>query len=194
VVPPRCQQPGCQHHYWHLPEGCLCVIWPAARRGGHVFAVNPLCRAHHTVLDIIEDAAWVLSAHHDYLDPDDDEIPDDVFRELAELWRAGPCGICPGWGNPGALADHFLARKQEEWERSVPSWACDCGALYKRITEWQTQHFYKTTGDYGLLGDLAGTVRRNAKGQVKQSGACPACGRKFADTIARQDDPQQSLF
>jgi hypothetical protein len=141
----------------------------------------------------IEDAAHVLCVRDGYLDPDAEEIPEEVFNELAELWRGGPCEICPGWGNPDALADHFLARKQREWEQSLPTWRCDCGAVYKPLDEFGSRWFYTVVSD-GTLGDQAGEIRTNTKGAVKHSGACPNCGRRFADTIARRDDPQQTLF
>jgi hypothetical protein len=192
VFPPHCDLPGCQHHYYRPRTGCVCVAWPAGRKGVHV-AVNPLCQAHHTVQDIIEDAADVLAFRFDYLDPDAEEIPEDVVSELAELWRAGPCQTCPGWGNPDALAEHFMARKQREWERSLPTWRCDCGAVYKPLDELGCQGFYAVAQD-GTLGERVGEIRRNTKGVVKHSGACPGCGRRLADTIARRADPQLSLF
>ncbi len=52
----------------------------------------------------------------------------------------------------------------------------------------------KTTLLSRLLGDPAGVIKRDPKGKVKHSDACPGCGRKFADTIALRADPQQRLF
>jgi hypothetical protein len=46
----------------------------------------------------------------------------------------------------------------------------------------------------GLVGDLAGAVKRNSKGTVTHSDHCPACDRRFADTIADHANPQQALF
>ena len=195
VFPPGCSFPGCLHHYQNPYEDCICVTWPADRGGAHIVAVNPLCQAHHTVLDIIEDAASVLTAHYDYLDPEAEDIPGTVFYELAELWAAGPCDLCPGWGNPGALADHFMARKQEEWERfGIAPWWCDCDAIYKPLDEFGATTFYQTTGPDGRLDEPAGIIKRNSKGKVKRSDSCPKCGRSFADTIDRRANPQQSLF
>jgi hypothetical protein len=144
-------------------------------------------------VDLIEDAANIL-CWRGYLDPEGDEIPADVVDELAQLWHEGPCETCPAWGTADALADHFLARKQHEYERSLPTWACDCGTVYKILTEWGNgQEFYAINGD-GLLGDRAGFIKRDSKGKVKHSATCPNCGRSFGDTIARRANPQLSLF
>jgi hypothetical protein len=60
VVPPGCGYPGCLHHYYRPRPECICVARPDGREGVHLLAANPLCRAHHTVLELIEDAADVL--------------------------------------------------------------------------------------------------------------------------------------
>jgi hypothetical protein len=149
-------------------------------------------------LDLIESAADVL-CWRDYLDPDEDEIPVEVIEELTRLWHEGPCDACPGWGSADALADHFLGRKQQEYERSLPSWQCDCGAVYKTLTGWMNaEGFYATTDD-GMFGDLVGIVKRDSKGRVKHSDTCPGCGQPFAETIAprsdaQRSDPQMRLF
>jgi hypothetical protein len=140
----------------------------------------------------LEDAAHVLTIRYDYLDPDAEEYPPSVLAKLAELAEAGPCEDCPGWPNPDVLAQHFVTRKLQEWERSLPTWTCDCGAVYKPVTEWGATRYWHARPD-GLLGDVVGDVRTNSKGKVKHSGACP-CGRSFAETVARQTAPQQSLF
>jgi len=139
-------------------------------------------------VELIEDAAAVL-AMRGYLDPDEDEIPPDVARELAELATEGVCGTCLGRDLlPDALADHFLVRKQEEWERGVPVWECDCGAPYKVIPDNAFQggdELYEARED-DLFGDLAGRIRRDRKGRIKHSDTCGKCGASFAETMTRQ--------
>jgi hypothetical protein len=44
-----------------------------------------------------------------------------------------------------------------------------------------------------VLGPLAGQVIWR-KGQVRDSGTCPTCGTRFADTLALQAAPQQPVF
>ncbi len=143
--------------------------------------------------DLIEAAAHVLCMRG-YLDPEAEEWPDDLVAELVEVWHKGPCEVCPAWGGPHALADHFLSRKQREYEQSLPVWTCDCGAVYKELSEFFDQPGFWELCDDGLLGERIGGVRVNAKGHVKHSDKCPACGRSFADTIDRRTNPQQSLF
>jgi len=205
VFPPGCGWPGCLHHYYRprrelvsggepVVAGCICVAWPDARSGAHVVAVNPLCEGHHSVMEMIEDAADVLCMRG-YLDPEGDEIPPEIVADLLDLYLAGQCGLCPGWPSPDNLAEHLLARKQEEWERfGIAPWWCDCGAIYKPLTEFGATTYYATTDPDGLLGDPAGVIKRNAKGQVKHSDRCPACARRFADTVADRVNPQQALF
>jgi len=53
---------------------------------------------------------------------------------------------------------------------------------------------YYEAREGGLLGDVLGSVRIDGKGRVKHSDACADCGRRFADTVARQTNPQQALF
>jgi hypothetical protein len=205
VFPAGCGMPGCRHHYhrprreldWKgepLTRECVCVAWPADRGGAHLFAVNPLCEAHHTVLDIIEDAASIL-CWRGYLDPEADELPAEDIAELLDIYRAGPCErFCVWFDLPQAITDHWVARRQHEYERAAPVWECACGARYKCPAWWgNAEEFYHITAD-GLVGDRAGAVKRNSKGKVKQSGCCPACGRRFADTIAGRANPQQALF
>ena len=123
VFPPGCGWPGCLHHYYRpaasssgggepVIAGCICVAWPDARGGAHVVAVNPLCEGHHSVMEMIEDAAAVLCMRG-YLDPEGDEIPPEIVADLLDLYLAGQCGLCPGWPSPDNLAEHLLARKQE---------------------------------------------------------------------------------
>lgn len=139
---------------------------------------------------LIEDAVTVL-CQRGHLDPDDDEpIPAELITELASL--TGPCGgfDCPDPIDPWALADHWVTGRQQAWERSLATWTCDCGRVYKVI---QPAEFYDATED-GLLGDRAGCIARDRKGRVKHSAKCRGCGELFAVTIDRQTNPQQSLF
>ncbi len=80
-----------------------------------------------------------------YFDPDpDEEIPPDLAAELAVL-IAG-CKRCRI--GPSALGEHWLNRKQQEHERSLPVWTCDCGAVYKPLAEWGgRQDFYHALDD-----------------------------------------------
>ena len=124
-------RPRCRHHYhrsrreldWKgepLTRECVCVAWPADRGGAHLFAVNPLCEAHHTVLDIVEDAASIL-CWRGYLDPEADELPAADIAELLDIYRAGPCErFCVWFDLPQAIADHWVARRQHEYERAAP--------------------------------------------------------------------------
>jgi hypothetical protein len=154
----------------------------------------------HPPARLIAAAARVLCLRG-WLDPDDAcEWPAGLAAELTALARQGRCRSCPAPLTPDALADHWEARKQDEYERSLPAWSCDCGALYKLITEagdGSQDQFWTTTGEDGLLGELAGTIRRYGSGYGKRktkSGTCPACKRPFAETIARQAGPWQLLF
>jgi len=172
-------------------------------------------------LDLIEDAANIL-AWRGWWEPGDEDsfVPDELVTELIEAARA-PCEVCSTpegvCSTPDEVADHFLARKQEEWERSWPAWACNCGHVYKLLNE----EFFEVAdnGFHGpfcagmageqdcphpscasillgghLPGDRAGCIRRGSKNRVKHSDACRGCGCKFADTIADQLNPQQALF
>jgi hypothetical protein len=67
---------------------------------------------------VVEDAANYL-AMRGYLDPDAEEWLDWVLAELADVHQAGPCPTCHKPLDGSDLADHFLARKQNEPSRSV---------------------------------------------------------------------------
>ncbi|MEV4116319.1 hypothetical protein [Nonomuraea sp. NPDC049695] len=141
----------------------------------------------------VEDAANYLTMRG-YLDPDGDEFPAWVLAELAELYHAGACEFCPGALTGSTLADHFLTRKQEEYERSIPTWVCECGWTFKVLPDPRGEAYFAARAD-GLLGDLIGYIRLDSTRQkVKHSDACPGCTRTFADTIAGQLNPQQALF
>jgi hypothetical protein len=174
--------------------------------------------------ELIEAAARVLCCRG-YLDPHDvGEWPDELAAELAALAALGCCPLCPATLTPDALASHWLASKEDEYGQSLPTWTCDCGAVYKMASGGDSE-FYKL-GDDALLGplcagaarpdsdedcahdscgdilfgtgcspgDLAGTIRKLSTGRVTHSDACPACGRRFADVIADRANPQQALF
>jgi hypothetical protein len=174
-------------------------------------------------LALIEDAANIL-AWRGWWEPDGEDgyVPDDLVAELAEIAQR-PCPVCitdEGFcRTPDEVADHFLARRQEEWERSWPVWTCDCGHAYKVLPEMGREDFYEVAdnGFHGPLclvaddpcehescaeifhvgclpGDRVGFIRRNSKGQVKHSDVCRGCGRAFATVMAAQANPQQALF
>jgi len=96
------------------------------------------------------------------------------------------CGTGPaGYLYPSQVADHFMDRREADWERWLPAWACDCGRAFKVAPGWPGTTFYEASPD-GRAGSLAGHVTPDSsRRQVKHSGACPGCGRLFADTIAR---------
>jgi hypothetical protein len=147
-------------------------------------------------LELIEDAANVL-CWRGHAEPGEDEEWDLAFlMELAEIAR-NPCSACRTpeglCRTPDEVADHYLERRQQEWERSVPTWTCDCGRLFKVLPGAPGDSFYDARDD-GQLGDLAGYVRHDARGRVKHSDACPGCGRVLADTISARANPQQRLF
>jgi hypothetical protein len=86
--------------------------------------------------ELAEAAARVLCLRG-YGDPHDaGERPGGLAGELAELAGAGCCTSCPVTLTPDAVADHWLARKEDEHDRALPTWACDCGAVYKVVSEW----------------------------------------------------------
>jgi hypothetical protein len=193
VFPPGCSYPGCAHHCYRPSPDCVCVAWPDGRGGSHLFAVNELCPVHHTVMELIEDAAADLEMRG-YLDPDEEEIPTEIVAVLLELYLAGECNLCPGWPGPSNLAEHLIARWQIEYEQSLTVWPCACGARYKLLTEYDGPEQYYQVADDETLGGLAGVVKRNSKGKVKHSDVCPACGREFAQTGADRSAPQRPLF
>jgi hypothetical protein len=139
---------------------------------------------------LIEEAANRLCWRGYIESDDDDEIDQQTIEELTALVREG--NLC--CATPDCLADHWLARQQETYERSLPTWTCDCGTAYKLLPVSGGEEQFFGTADNGLLGDLIGTIHRDAKGGVKRSGACRDCGRRFADTIARRANPQETLF
>jgi len=178
---------------------------------------------------LTEDAANILE-WRGHLDLDGEEIPDWVAAELADIAGEGTCRLCLAPVlTADALADHYLGRKQEKYERSLSVWTCGCGAAYKKLASWgANEDLYRAVDDsahgplcraaeppgiadcphgscasilFGggtLLGEPAGEIRRNAKGQVTHSDPCPACGMPFAAVTAsrtrRKARPQLTLF
>ncbi len=138
--------------------------------------------------DVLEEAVHGLCARG-YLEPDDDGIDPGLLGELAGIARS--CGLCRT--RPWELADHWLSVKQQEWERALPVWRCDCGTGFKTVAEWGREAFYLVTDD-GLLGNPAGWIRLSPEGRVKGGSDCPSCGLGFAGTIARRANPQLALF
>jgi len=92
------------------------------------------------------------------------------------------------------LAGTYERERQEEWERSLPAWSCDCGRAYKVVAgglpSRPDDEFYALRGD-GLPGELVGTSRGVG---ISRNKSCLTCGREFARTVARQADPQLPLF
>jgi hypothetical protein len=153
---------------------------------------------------LVEEAAYVLACRGwwESADEDEDYIPDWLAEELT-LIAGWPCTVCADQHQVCRtgydVADHFLALRQETWERSWPAWTCTCGRVYKVLAGGNlTEDFYEVADDswFSLPGDRIGGVRRNAKGKVKHSDRCPGCGMAFADVIAEQSDPlfQYKLF
>jgi hypothetical protein len=166
----------------------------------------------------LADEAAHLRAWRGYAEPGPDRWPPELLAGLAALAADGPVPL-----RPDALAGYWLSVQEDEWEHSLPVWVCGCGAVYKVLTEYDGEHFC-TAGDDGprgplcegitfpagdadcphdscpeilfgrALGDPAGRIRRNRKGQVKQSDQCLVCGVRFADTIVRQTVPREALF
>lgn len=142
---------------------------------------------------LIEEAATYLIRRGRAETGDDGYLPDELVAELILVAAAGTRQCCRGPLNGSTLADHWETDRQEEWERSLPAWHCDCGARYKRIREGTSTRFYRVTRD-GLLGPLAGTVTRNSKGLVKHSDQCYRCGRGFGPTVDDQAAGRTTLF
>jgi hypothetical protein len=96
---------------------------------------------------------------------------------------------------PGVhLVGAFENERQEEWERTLPTWSCDCGHVFKVLPGGlpgkPDDRFYRLAAD-GLLGELVGTLRGTG---IARSKVCPECAREFAATIKRHADPQLRLF
>jgi hypothetical protein len=147
--------------------------------------------------EVVAYAADHLAMRHSFmLAPDDDEWPFWIFAQLVTMWQQGPCGRCISrklW-NWKELAHHFMGCKEEEYDRALPTWTCECGAPFKLMHTFGDAWEFCQPDEDGLSGDQVGAIALDSKGRVKRSDACPACGRSFAGTIARRADPQGSLF
>lgn len=145
------------------------------------------------LLNRVIDAAADLACRGYGPDPDEDGLPLELAAELASL--TADCKLCRI--GPSALAEHWMSWKQaqyqDNYERGLPAWTCGCGHVYKLQASEREDQFHQVR-DGGLLGSLAGRVRRDSKGKVKQSDSCPACGVPFAETAARQQVPEGALF
>ncbi len=136
------------------------------------------------------------------IEPED--VDDDLIATLRRLYRENP--ICQtkvvftddAWRNmyaarPGEYLAAVLHHEwQEEWERSLPLWTCACGATFKLSESFSHGQQMHRVAD-GMLGDLVGSV--DGRGHcAARNRDCPDCGRAFAGTIARREDPQLGLF
>ena len=154
--------------------------------------------------DLIVDAALDYMSHRDWYYAEGDDDPD-VLAQLKRLYAADlqptPCSGSLLSDTGVTLALLWADERRAEYERALPAWSCDCGAVYKRDT-WAAQHevIYTVTPD-GLLDELVGSTRgkrgiaaipRDA--YAMNNGGCPSCGRAFKTTIARQADAQTSLI
>ena len=135
-------------------------------------------------------AAAEMLACRGYADTDEHTPEDEEL--LAEL--AAVAAAVPDAASPTKLADYWIAQRQDAYERSIPTWTCDCGAKFKVFPRWPNDEEFHRVADDGLVGEFAGEIRRNSQGGLKHSSDCPCCGKSFIDTITRQADPQMSLF
>lgn len=151
--------------------------------------------------ELVEEAAYVLACRGWWEPADDDEdfIPGWLADELT-LIAGWPCTVCADQHQVCRtgydVADHFLAMRQDSWERSWPAWTCTCGRIYKVLGGQLSEDFYEVADAswFSLPGDRVGQIQRNAKGKVKHSDRCPGCGETFADVLAEQLNPQHRLF
>jgi hypothetical protein len=155
--------------------------------------------------ELVEYAAHILEWRGYVEDLDDDEW-EGLLTELslvalsaADHWCSDPSGYIT---HPDHIADHWVAIRQEAWERSLPTLACQCGRVFKVIggvAGLEGTQFYEL--EDGCCGEYVGGVRCLAGGKIKGAGACAGCGRAFAETEARRADdearqaaPQGSLW
>jgi hypothetical protein len=110
--------------------------------------------------EMVEAAARVLWSRGYVQRQDEGEWPAELVNELAELARLGCCRSCPAALTPDGLADHWVAGKEDNYDRSLPTWGCGCGAVYNLVSEWGGQsEFYGLGGD-ALLGALCAGADR----------------------------------
>lgn len=154
--------------------------------------------------EIIIDAALNYMEHHDWYCAEEDEDP----QVIADLQRLYDPDLPPTPSSGNLLFDAGVTlalRWYDEWreayERSLPVWTCDCGAIYKR-EQWSVGHetVFTVTPD-GLFDRFVGSTRgKRGIGTIApdptdpmNNGGCPSCRRAFKTTIARQTDPQTSF-
>jgi hypothetical protein len=146
-------------------------------------------------LDVLAGKGWLA-----------EEPDDELVAELRRLYGAHPVCQLPVEFTGEVLHDMLAARpgqylagfyeqeRQEAWERTVPTWTCDCGQAFKVLPGGDVGRpndcFYRIVED-GLLGQLAGTIRGTG---ITHNKACPDCHREFAATLKRHADPQLRLF
>lgn len=132
------------------------------------------CSAARLLL-LIEASANVLCWRgHLELDEDED-IPAGIEADLIEIAAEGTCDHCHSFRlTPHALADHFLGRKKDEYDRSLPAWACGCGAAYKVLPQW---------GDFEDLFQLIDDDMRGPVCAASQPPAPAACPHASCDEI-----------
>jgi hypothetical protein len=131
-------------------------------------------------------------------------VDDELLTTLRRLYHENP--ICQTkveftddlWHNmyaarPGEyLAAALHLEWQLEWERACPIWTCACGSEFKVGEHWPPRkHLYRIAD--GMFGELVGSVDGKGHGEERNRD-CPDCGRAFAETIARREDPQLGLF
>jgi hypothetical protein len=154
--------------------------------------------------DLIVEAALSYMEHQDWYCAEEDDDPE-VVADLQRLYRPDlhptPCSGSHLFDTGVTLALLWWEEWRAAYERALPAWSCDCGAVYKREF-WAAQHevIYTVTPD-GLFDELvASTKGKRGIGSVPRdayamnNSGCPSCGRAFKATIARQTDPQTSLI
>ena len=155
--------------------------------------------------EIIIEAALDYMCAKGWYDVDEDGDDPEVIADIERLYTPD---LQPTPNTGSILADTgftlallWEAERYAEFQRSLPTWSCDCGAAYKR-EQWSARHevIYTVTPD-GLFDELvASTQGKRGIGTIPRddyamnNGGCPTCGRAFKATIARQADPQTSLI
>lgn len=154
--------------------------------------------------EIIVEAALDYMDHQDWYYADGDDDPE-VLAQLQRLYAADlqptPCSGSLLFDTGVTLALLWAGERRAEYERAVPAWSCDCGAVYKR-DRWAALHevIYTVTSDDLFDEIVASTKGKRGIGSIPRdayamnNGGCPSCGRAFKSTIARQADPQTSLI
>ena len=153
---------------------------------------------------LIIEAALDYMGHQDWYYAEGDDDPA-VLAELQHLYAGDleptPCSGSLLFDTGVTLALLWAGERRAEYERALPAWSCDCGAVYKR-DRWAALHevIYRVTPE-GLFAEMVGSTRgKRGIGAIPRddyamnNGGCPSCGRSFKATIARQANPQPSLI